>query len=660
MGNGAGLELNLYEMAALPAAPSLTETPTVAFLGGATKGEAHKAIRVQTELEAISAFGFPLTTDSGLQALLAYLKDGGSAIYVRCGKPASEANGLRTANRDIPGQEITTPGVRADGDIEATDDAPPEDGDLITISDGTNSKSFEFDDNDTITGDYGVRIESTLAGSLQNLAATINASVVNLDATYDDVPAKDTIWLYNTVAVGATGNVTITSTPAGAGGITGWTLTGMLNGVNQVLGATTAAITLEAASPGTWGNTTKAVFSATTVPSGTGVDMTIYAPVVPGETAGEVEKYLNLSLDSTDARYITDVLANGVIGEVNASDYVRATVLSTAYSITTGATEYTLGDAGGQVGANGITAMTYVHIVGTISGQTATGLKTLQDGDKVKLDAICVPGWTHKDVLTELTTLCEGRGDCEGYQDLPFGISEDKAIEWTNGDVPAGVPNSPTAAINSRFIAVCGWWQKIYDPYNKVDIYVPPVAYMAQRLAHTWSILKGPYWAFGGQSRGILTGVDVAEYSPPSMGNVRGDLDEAKINYFVDVMDLGIVLMSDITTQRLASPLNRLHSQHLLLFLVKQLGEITDRIIMDPNDPISWARFQSQANRILAKAVTARGLDLGECICNENTNPEEGRGQGVMRGKLLLVFTDIIYKVVLDFTATSSGVTVTL
>ena len=118
-------------------------------------------------------------------------------------------------------------GGHAKGTVTFTGDANPSDGEIVTISDGTLSQIYEFDNNATITGDIAVAIGATAAETLANLIAAINASAQALEAedTTDPILLGGDLTLTITNDNrGVAGNVVITETGANV------TVTGMSGG----------------------------------------------------------------------------------------------------------------------------------------------------------------------------------------------------------------------------------------------------------------------------------------------------------------------------------------------------------------------------------------------------------------------------------------------
>jgi len=134
---------------------------------------------------------------------------------------------------------VTQTGVAATGTITCVAKADMVDGETLTISDGTNTKVFEFDVNGTGVTAGRVQVDVSSDTSAADIAArlttAINGVTTGLLVTATD-NLDGTIDLEND-GTGSVGNATISDTVANAG----FTHTGMAGGVGLVTGAVSYA-----------------------------------------------------------------------------------------------------------------------------------------------------------------------------------------------------------------------------------------------------------------------------------------------------------------------------------------------------------------------------------------------------------------------------------
>lgn len=596
----------------------------------------------------------------------------------------------------VAGMSGGTASVLATGSIELA--ALPADGNTVTIGDGTTSVVFEFDNDSTVGGSSVAVI--IVAGdpyaTLTNLISAINASALTLSAS-DNVVKKVFEFDSNAtfvsgrtpVLIGATAldtmvnlisaislsglpvtvanttvtvpQATITATVAGVDGNatilksgTNITVTGLSGGTDAVAGSVMTVMTLKASSPGTWGNGLRAVITSPSVvvaaPSGN-FDLSVYAPLEDGSDVQLVERFNNLSLDAADARFISTILANGKSGEVGSSTYVVAEVVSGAG--TTAAGTYIIGTSPGTVGANGTAALGASDYVGSVSGQTATGLQALRNPETTEFNVIAVPGVSHASVIQAVFDLCAKRGDCFGLIDPPLGLSDEQVVDWHNG-LSTIVPNAPTGYLDTSRAALFWSWEEVNDTYNSKTVWLPPSGQVAAAMAYSDRV-AGPWFAFAGSKRGIISANRV-EISPDFDAREMLAAEPNRVNPIVSMPE-GLRVWGNRTLQRRLTALNSIHIRRMLLYVEKVCATAVKYLVFDPNDRTTWEEFTSLVSRELSNVQAKRGLESFKVICDESTNPPEQRQRKTMRGKILIKPIEAAEIIFLDFAlfATGSG-----
>lgn len=105
--------------------------------------------------------------------------------------------------------DASDPGVAATGSVTFT--GLPQDGDSVTISDGTDSVTFEFDNDTSATG-TPISIGIDAAANAANLLAAVNSDAFNITATTVGAPEVVTLTNDN---LGLAGNATIIEVDSG-------------------------------------------------------------------------------------------------------------------------------------------------------------------------------------------------------------------------------------------------------------------------------------------------------------------------------------------------------------------------------------------------------------------------------------------------------------
>jgi phage tail sheath protein FI len=429
---------------------------------------------------------------------------------------------------------------------------------------------------------------------------------------------------------------------------------GLSGGVDQIPGGSTDLMDVVAATPGTWANGMQVIISPTNAlgAPAAAFDVAVSAVVDQSGNRETVERFVNVVLDSTSDRYIEKVVEEGIRGEVNASEYITIDV--TIDGDPTDST-YELGGITADEGRDGITGLQTTDYIGTVSGTGATGLKAVENGEAVEFNVLAVPGVTHKDVIAALHDTAEKRADCIALPDPPFGLTKDEVIDWHNGDL-FSLPNSPTAALDTSYGALSWSWSKVYDEYNKQDIWLPPSGFVAARFAYTDRV-AAPWFPAAGHNRGIID-ADAVEYSPS-----QEDRDELcpifvgdnRVNPIVDFVGQGPTLFGNRTLQRKWSQLTDVHVRRMLLHAEKLCATSVKYLVFEPNDPTTWKKFTTLCNKHLSDIASKRGLETFKVKCDASTNPAAQRQQRRMKGKLFLTPVPGAEGIELDFAIFASG-----
>lgn len=503
-------------------------------------------------------------------------------------------------------------------------------------------------------GNVVVTIGASTLATATNLVAAINA-VANykvgaaLNTTAVD-PAADV----TQDDKGTTGNTTITKSG------TNITVTGFSGGVTEVLGADINVLTVAAYTPGTWADTMTVAITASSVLGAAAdhFDIAVTAPVDNKGTLQVVERFKDCSMTPTlvsgaaDPRFVQTVVNEGVRGEVNPSTFIKTTQLQ-PYKPNNG----TFTVSTDTKGNDGLATLSYLDIVGSVSGNTATGLKAAENSELIDFNILAVPGWANDSrVITAMQGVSAARGDCFLLIDPPFGLTVQGVIDWHNG-IAFSVPNSPTAPINDNSAGVFWPWIRVYSQYLLKNIWLPPSAAMLGVFAFA-DDRPGPWFAPAGYQRGQLNDVIAIEYSP-----LQSERDlllggTSRINPFVQNVDSSgtrFVLLGNVTSTRTPGPLDAIHVKRMVLF-AKKLSASSIRFLMfDPNDPVTQRNVEQTLDPIFQNIQDQRGLEFFDVICDATTNPPAQKAKKTLKAKILLKHIDASEIIELDFALLATG-----
>jgi len=145
------------------------------------------------------------------------------------------------------------------------------------------------------------------------------------------------------------------------------------------------------------------------------------------------------------------------------------------------------------------------------------------------------------------------------------------------------------------------------------------------------------------------------ELSPPLSD--RNDLlgGQNRINPIVNFSDVGLVLFGNRTLFRKDSLLADVHVRRLLIHAEKLIASAVRVLVFEPNDPITWKKFEQLVNPILGSIASNRGLEKFEVIIGPAQNPAAQRRMKIMRGRLNLTPIDAAEQIEIDFAVFATG-----
>lgn len=299
---------------------------------------------------------------------------------------------------------------------------------------------------------------------------------------------------------------------------------------------------------------------------------------------------------------------------------------------------------------DGISGIIDADYIGTISGQTKTGLEMFSSQDEIDINLVAIPGQSSDAIVTALLSFAQTRGDCLAIVDPPFGLTVQQVVDWHNG---AGSYTSHQA-LNTSYAALYWPWVQVYDTFSGTNIWVPPSGFATSVIAYTDAVAD-PWWAPAGLTRGRLIQALKTEYNP-----TQGDRDYMysggnAVNPIVNFQFDGITIYGQRTLQREPTALDRINVRRLLLYLRKTAATTVKYLVFEPNDPTTWRRFILLMNSALDVVKNRRGLIDYKVICDNTTNTPALIDQNTMKGRILIKPTKAAEIIEIDFEILPTG-----
>ena len=294
-------------------------------------------------------------------------------------------------------------------------------------------------------------------------------------------------------------------------------------------------------------------------------------------------------------------------------------------------------------------------IIGAVTAQGGkTGIEALDD-PVLNISVALAPGvgvGDSQQIQNALVTVAERSTDFLALLSPPFNVGRTgDAIAWSNG-----FDTKRTAALNSSYAALYWPWLKVFQVFDGKDRWLAPEIYGARQIGVTDNV-SDPWFAPAGFVRGRLT-------KPTDVEVVlnQGDRDSMYsggncLNPIVNFPQNGIAIFGQRTTQRQPSALDRINTRRMMIYIKKQILASTQRLVFEPNDPITWSRVQDLLNPMLGDIANRRGITQFKVICDASTNTAVRIDRNEMWCKVLIKPTKTAEMVIFELNLTSQSAT---
>jgi phage tail sheath protein FI len=409
-------------------------------------------------------------------------------------------------------------------------------------------------------------------------------------------------------------------------------------------------LTLEASSPGKWGNAlrTRIVTQSTEVAPGDTSLFNLYVAMVRLDTTGkpieisDVEVFRNVSLLQNHARRIDNVLKveSKLVRAVSFTPSTDPAVKPTGVTPLVGSEAWSatasigVTDAGGNVPAGGVAGsdgfrLTRASLTGGDTASTSTGLYALDRADQFNM--LCIPPHdrdgheVESDLIDDAVAYCQKRRAIM-LIDPPSGWkSRTDAVDGVTQN-KVGVASANAALFFPRI--------RRPDPDRPtvIDDFSPSGA-VAGVIART-DVERGVWKAPAGQA---ATLVGVPDLSVKLTEGDIGLLNPLGVNCLRSMPNLGNVVWGSRTrmgADALASEWKYLPVRRLTLFIEESLYRGTHWVVFEPNDEPLWAAIRLNVGAFMHtlfrqgafQGQTARQAYEVKCDAETTTQDDINRG----------------------------------
>ena len=284
-------------------------------------------------------------------------------------------------------------------------------------------------------------------------------------------------------------------------------------------------------------------------------------------------------------------------------------------------------------------------------------LDVMKNTSNVDIQLLALPGLREPIVTDAATLAVEERFDALYVMDIEQ-VDENNESVTSETQVPSVIRSVDTfvnRSVDSSFAAAYFPDVLYRDPTGK-NVYAPPSVLVLGALALNDSV-GHPWFAPAGFTRGALP-QDALE---PRVNLSRGDMDrlyDVSVNPIVSFVGGpqsgtnprgGIVVWGQKTLQVSASALDRVNVRRLLIDIRRQVRDIAQTILFEPNREATLARFSAAVTPRLQRIQQLSGLERFKVVIDSSTTTQDDIENNTIRGKIFVQPTKSIEFVSLDF-----------
>jgi len=279
----------------------------------------------------------------------------------------------------------------------------------------------------------------------------------------------------------------------------------------------------------------------------------------------------------------------------------------------------------------------------------------------VDLQLLAVPGIRHSVVTDATVAAVTDRFDALYIMDIEQ-VDNDGNVVVSDAQTPSvslTAQNFAARALDSSFAAAYFPDVVMPDPTTKTNVVVPPSVVVLGAMALNDAV-GHPWFAPAGFTRGALQTTQEARVllSKPNMdalydaninpitsfpGNARGGTNPTG----------GVVVWGQRTLQQHASALDRVNVRRLLIEIRRNVRDVADTIIFEPNRDATLAKFSAGVTPRLARIQALAGLERFKIIIDSSTTTQQDIENNTIRGKIKVQPTKSLEYVDLDFQVTN-------
>jgi len=237
-----------------------------------------------------------------------------------------------------------------------------------------------------------------------------------------------------------------------------------------------------------------------------------------------------------------------------------------------------------------------------------------------------------------------------------FGTEDRQAVATlasTSPDIRETAEQFSSRVVDNNFSATYFPDVVIADTTNSTQVTVPASVAAMKALAFSDSV-SFPWFAPAGFNRGALD--NVTNVDTRLTAGDRDELYDARINPIANFPNAGFVIFGQKTLQLAKSALDRVNVRRMLLEVKRLISRIAERLLFEPNNIETRARFINLVTPLLATVQAQAGIDSFQVVMDDTNNTAEDVESNRLNGRIVVVPTRAIEFIAIDFIVTNSGV----
>lgn len=280
------------------------------------------------------------------------------------------------------------------------------------------------------------------------------------------------------------------------------------------------------------------------------------------------------------------------------------------------------------------------------------GVRQFGNPEQFQINMLATPGIDYvNDTLlsSDILELVEDRKDTLYVMttpDKPKGATDAIDEMYSSADAAS---NLEDAGIDSYYAATYYPWVKYYDKENSVYINLPATKDALRSMANVDN-KKFPWYAPAGVERGKVDCVKMHFFAKLED---EDNVYSGRINTLKTFSKEGVLLWGNKTMYSQETPMNRINTVRLMLYLRRIIKESVIGLIFEPNDTTLKGEFERIVKSVLSDVKSKRGFTDFKLQTSQTAEQMDAHE---LSGKLWVKPTPTLEYIELEFMVTPQGV----